>query len=240
VHAALNTQLVGVTFPTDPMRINLTAVAHRRNEFICPSESRPTEATYSDSTAGISARITLTNYYAVVGSPFAFPSYLQGFVRYHLPTTNPTQPHEQPPPSVSMKHVSDGTTHTLFALERTSHSLGGSPSFRYSVGAPWFTGAPYETVMGSFAWDLAVNLAEDGKNFYVAAPALSPQYGVNPQFRGSPLAKFFPTRSASSFHPGGANGLMADGSVHFLSESVDQRILNGLTTLAQGDRADGF
>jgi prepilin-type processing-associated H-X9-DG protein len=137
-----------------------------------------------------------------------------------------------------MKHVSDGTTHTLFALERTSHSFGGIKNYRYTVGAPWFTGAPYGIITSSIGWNLAVNLVEDGENFYVAAPALSPQYGVNP--RGSLLGNFLATRSARSFHPGGANGLMADGSVHFLSESVDQRILNGLTTLAQGDRVDGF
>ncbi len=38
-----------------------------------------------------------------------------------------------------------------------------------------------------------------------------------------------------SAHPGGANFLMADGSVNFLSESVDISVLRGLSTIAGGE-----
>ncbi len=38
-----------------------------------------------------------------------------------------------------------------------------------------------------------------------------------------------------SAHPGGANFLMGDGSVNFLSESVDISILRGLSTMAGGE-----
>ncbi len=39
----------------------------------------------------------------------------------------------------------------------------------------------------------------------------------------------------SSFHPGGAQFAFADGSVHFLSASIDQQLLEGLATRAGGE-----
>lgn len=43
-----------------------------------------------------------------------------------------------------------------------------------------------------------------------------------------------------SEHPGGANGLAVDGSVHFLSESTDERILAAWCTRAGGEVAEGW
>ena len=34
----------------------------------------------------------------------------------------------------------------------------------------------------------------------------------------------------SSFHPGGCNFLMVDGSVHWIEEDIDQRLLSAMTT----------
>ena len=39
----------------------------------------------------------------------------------------------------------------------------------------------------------------------------------------------------SSYHPGGCHFSFCDGSVHFLSESIDQSLLSALTTRQQGD-----
>ena len=38
-----------------------------------------------------------------------------------------------------------------------------------------------------------------------------------------------------SRHPGGANFVTGDGSVHFLSESIDYRLFNELGTRAGGE-----
>ena len=38
-----------------------------------------------------------------------------------------------------------------------------------------------------------------------------------------------------SFHPGGVNALFTDGSVHFLKESMDPRIVVSLITRAGGE-----
>jgi prepilin-type processing-associated H-X9-DG protein len=39
----------------------------------------------------------------------------------------------------------------------------------------------------------------------------------------------------SSFHPGGANVLMADGSVHFLKDSTNPQVILNLGSRAQGE-----
>ena len=38
-----------------------------------------------------------------------------------------------------------------------------------------------------------------------------------------------------SFHPGGANAVFADGSVHFLQEGISIRVLAALVTRAGGE-----
>ena len=40
-----------------------------------------------------------------------------------------------------------------------------------------------------------------------------------------------------SRHPGGANFLMGDGSVHFIAETIDYRLFNELGTRAGGEPA---
>ena len=43
-----------------------------------------------------------------------------------------------------------------------------------------------------------------------------------------------------SQHPGGAQGVMADGSVHFLAESLDLKVLAAICTRAGGEPGEGF
>jgi prepilin-type processing-associated H-X9-DG protein len=44
-------------------------------------------------------------------------------------------------------------------------------------------------------------------------------------------------REVYSFHPGGANALFADGSVHFLQENISIQVLANLVTRAGGETA---
>ena len=44
--------------------------------------------------------------------------------------------------------------------------------------------------------------------------------------------QWFRTCGFKSLHPGGANFVMGDGSVHFFSETIDYRVYNGLGTKA--------
>jgi len=42
----------------------------------------------------------------------------------------------------------------------------------------------------------------------------------------------------ASFHPGGCHFCMADGSVHFIFETIDQNVLADLTTRSGGETID--
>lgn len=46
--------------------------------------------------------------------------------------------------------------------------------------------------------------------------------------------------SARSFHPGGVNCLLGDGSVRFVAQSVDQQLWRGLGTVAGGETSGEF
>ena len=46
-------------------------------------------------------------------------------------------------------------------------------------------------------------------------------------------------REVYSFHPGGANVVFADGSVHFLKAAISIRVFAGLVTRAGGEVVSG-
>jgi prepilin-type processing-associated H-X9-DG protein len=81
------------------------------------------------------------------------------------------------------------------------------------------TGAGPGTYKGSFwaCWNL--NDTHNGINSTYSLPG-----GV------SPAAYNFRTAGYSSFHPGGCNFLLADGSVQYISQNVAQNLLSALTT----------
>ena len=68
--------------------------------------------------------------------------------------------------------------------------------------------------------------------------------GINVWTMGAPGAMVpIPGRVATwtymgSLHPGGAQAVLADGSVHFLSETTDLTILEKLSAMADGDVFD--
>ncbi|MFI4874487.1 MAG: DUF1559 domain-containing protein [Blastopirellula sp. JB062] len=68
-------------------------------------------------------------------------------------------------------------------------------------------------------------------NSYAVYNTLDTSTGINGPFTvpGGGVFEWRP-QGFSSFHPGGAHFAMADGSVRYLAETVDQTLLSGLTT----------
>ena len=225
------------------LRINLTVFGRRPSAYACPSD--PSHATVEmEIFTGLKGSVGLANYCGVAGAPFRNPSQFHGFFKQYNPNALAGDPALQPPSPVAMKHVVDGTSKTLYALERIARFVTGSPNSlpanRFTMGTMWYNGAPPGSSCGCFATSgNPANMLPLGLLGYLELPPLvSPEFGVNPQNPGEPSSLV--QRSASSYHPAGVNGLLADGSVHFFSDSIDQRVLNALTTIAVGDDAGAF
>ena len=69
-----------------------------------------------------------------------------------------------------------------------------------------------------------------GGPYYHVMPPNQPACAVNADF--GIVDSFI---GSSSFHPGGANLLILDGSVRFIKSSIDVKIWNGLGTRAGGE-----
>ena len=108
--------------------------------------------------------------------------------------------------SIRMQDVTDGSSQTLFVGECTGN---GGKSGSYAHGT-WATGTPVDLVDGLNADNSIVNGGE----------------WVNPVIVGG--------TGVSSFHEGGCNFLLVDGSVRLLSENINQKQLERL-----GARNDG-
>ena len=107
----------------------------------------------------------------------------------------------------SFKDVRDGTSNTFLAGEfYCNDDLDAKDLSAASYGDKYCPGGG--CYLGSI-WAFA--------NFQTTF------YGINQRsgYAGS---------GVDSFHPGGANFAMADGSIHFISESIDQMTLEALTT----------
>jgi prepilin-type N-terminal cleavage/methylation domain-containing protein/prepilin-type processing-associated H-X9-DG protein len=120
---------------------------------------------------------------------------------------------------VKLVQITDGTSNTLAVGERP---CTGDTYYGWGF-APYGTGAgDGDTVLGSRDVALAGALGDVATNVGLQPPS-------QPQTTGEIDGAHF-----WSFHPGGANFLFCDGSVHFLSYSVNN-ILPALATRAGGE-----
>jgi len=123
---------------------------------------------------------------------------------------------------VRFRDVLDGTSTTLFVGEITG-GLGAHPT----------EGTAYLSVSW-YVWD--VQDTAQGVNGPGSVPGgrddkIDPIDGDG----GNRHDELFDEVGFSSFHPGGAHFLRVDGSVHFLSENIDQHVLESLVTRAGGE-----
>jgi len=116
-----------------------------------------------------------------------------------------------------MADILDGTSNTILMAE-----CAGRPQLwqgRSKVPNVWLTGGPWAS--RGLLWGRGAT--PDGTGFY-----------------GTCAVNCTNDREIYSFHPGGANAVFADGSVHFLQAALNIRILASLITRAGGERlSDG-
>jgi prepilin-type N-terminal cleavage/methylation domain-containing protein/prepilin-type processing-associated H-X9-DG protein len=113
---------------------------------------------------------------------------------------------------VLMKDITDGTSTTLMVSE-----VAGRPQ-RWELGSA----DPDQQILGG-PWSAPANLVELGGNLM----------GVGEDSPG--IINRSNNQQPYSFHPGGVNGLFADGSVRFLGSNLDVRTLAGLVSRAGGE-----
>lgn len=124
--------------------------------------------------------------------------------------------------SVGLSKIIDGSSHTLLVGEITGaqgvHPTEG-PTY---IGFFWVTWDVQDTSLGINGPTTVPGGRDD---------AIDPLDGDG----GNRHDEMYYEIGYSSFHPGGAHFTYADGSTHFMSEDVDQRVLSGLTTRAEED-----
>ena len=125
--------------------------------------------------------------------------------------------------AVRVGEVSDGTSHTLAVGEIT-----GARGF--SAGQPAF--------FQQFIMTQNMQSTEDGINSWNTVPGGRDDSPTGNPINDTPLNRhyrMFRELGFSSFHPGGCNFLMVDGSVHFIEEQIEQSLLTAMTTRAGGE-----
>ena len=104
-------------------------------------------------------------------------------------------------------HILDGTSNTLMVGEATGAGAGTY------MGQAWVSANIYDTRDGI-----------NGPNTVLG--------GTFPGMDPSKPGQNVNDSGFSSYHPGGCNFMLADGSVSFLSQNISQNILAALTTRA--------
>lgn len=142
-----------------------------------------------------------------------------------------------PNQAIKISQVADGTSNTLcvaeesdFAIDKTGRQQevdGGYPlgwlTGTNSVGTPPnFASAPPLTAPPPSAWNITTIRYQPNTGYS--------QAGVEGNPRG-------PNNPINSAHPGGLYGLMLDGSVHFINETLDLLTLRRLATRDDGQTA---
>jgi len=118
----------------------------------------------------------------------------------------------------SMRDVTDGTSNTLIIAEQSGF-IGGQ-DYRSNYFGGW-TGFISGNPPGTASWGTGLHVVRSRSN-----PSTAPAFGNQTYLPNTPL---------TSAHTGGIHGLLADGSVRFISDNINMETMRRLAA-----RADGF
>jgi len=119
--------------------------------------------------------------------------------------------------------ITDDTSYQSQCLTSTP------PGFQVTRGSKWFYGAPGHSMYNHLR-------TPDDKNYDCRG-------GLPHSIRSDPMWSYLSLNiTARSRHPGGVNSLMADGSVHFIKDSINLVVWQSLGTRSGGEvvSADAF
>ncbi len=134
--------------------------------------------------------------------------------------------------TIRLASILDGTSNTLIVSECGSKPIGYNgkrQKYRSEVNGLAVDGVIEPVSSGGGAW-------ADQFTYSIIAGAQGRENGVR---GGTCMINCTSNNEIYSFHPGGANALFADGSVHFLKDSLRVQIVAALVTRAGGEIIGG-
>lgn len=192
--------------------------------FLCPSDSKKKEVfDVEDSSNVVVASLAATNYVGVFaseyknGAPIGYYDELddcEGLAAGFQCRSNGTFFHNS---SIGFKDIVDGLSSTLVVAERASEVKEDTDGDE--IG---------DTLVDSYStWSGVVPNTEENLAKILGHASEPPNLGHHPD-------------DLSSRHRGGAHYLVGDGSVHFISESIDTDVIRGLATIRGNENVQAF
>jgi prepilin-type N-terminal cleavage/methylation domain-containing protein/prepilin-type processing-associated H-X9-DG protein len=148
---------------------------------------------------------------------------------------------------IKLTDITDGTSNTILVTESAGRpflyqngvQLGTNLTIHETNGGGWGRPASEIWLIGftnkfgtTPGGPVAINAA-NGVDWLGQFPYTAAAGAVTPPLNTDPGGQIY------SFHPGGANAVYADGSVHFLPQSIAPAVLASLVTRAAGDTVLG-